>query len=366
MDTQKIKAKITAARRLVENCISPMEMGLWASRGRYANQLWTRDFALAGAPALALLGRHDVIRAHIQQLIKRQGEDGKIPILFLDDEKAFLRDKITRSIEQGKMSFVLKRYLEDSVENLSPWTRDSEFLFVLACGEFDWENSWPLALGECCEKAIGYVLRHQSGAAGLVLGADWRDTRTDLLNDILLSNNCLWYRALSLQRIDGMARDVRQQINEWFWTGSGYRDHLGTNTADTFGQALGVLYDIFPQSRYSAVLDSFAKFDTPMGYLSNDCRPNPVTPEEKVLLESDRMKQSFVVWPFIHGYAIIALLKMGERGLAEKAFQKYTDHDGFYEWYDPETGKGYGAAEQLWSAALYLRAAHAFGYNVKK
>jgi GH15 family glucan-1,4-alpha-glucosidase len=33
--------------------------------------------------------------------------------------------------------------------------------------------------------------------------------------------------------------------------------------------------------------------------------------------------------------------------------------NGFREWYDPATGKGYGAQEQLWSATLFLRAARA-------
>jgi GH15 family glucan-1,4-alpha-glucosidase len=55
---------------------------------------------------------------------------------------------------------------------------------------------------------------------------------------------------------------------------------------------------------------------------------------------------------------------MGRRRLAEEGFKKYTALDGFYEWYDPSTGKGYGAKDQLWSAALYLRAAKAYGLEL--
>ena len=76
------------------------------------------------------------------------------------------------------------------------------------------------------------------------------------------------------------------------------------------------------------------------------------------------MKQSFVIWPFIHGFAILALLKMGERALADQPFDEYTALSGFWEYYDPKTGKGYGAEEQLWSAALYLRVAAEFGHDV--
>ena len=44
---------------------------------------------------------------------------------------------------------------------------------------------------------------------------------------------------------------------------------------------------------------------------------------------------------------------------AKDQFKKLSSLESFREWYDPSTGKGYGAREQLWSAALYLRAAKA-------
>ncbi len=44
---------------------------------------------------------------------------------------------------------------------------------------------------------------------------------------------------------------------------------------------------------------------------------------------------------------------------AAAQFTKMLEHKGFREWYDPATGTGYGANEQLWSAVLLLRAADA-------
>jgi hypothetical protein len=57
------------------------------------------------------------------------------------------------------------------------------------------------------------------------------------------------------------------------------------------------------------------------------------------------------------GYAILAAQTMGPEGQAFAAEQraKLEALDGFYEWYDPATGAGYGAPLQGWSAALYLR-----------
>lgn len=361
------RTKIRAARQLVESCISPFGKGIWASRGRYANQLWTRDFVLAAAPALKLMGRDDVIGAHLAELIKRQRPDGKIPILFLDDTTAFLKAKIDRSIQEGKWSFMLKRYVETGgVEDLSPWTKDSEFLFVIGL----LENPDALWVDKelrktAAEAALTYV-RNNLMRCELVLGADWRDTNVWLNHTSLLSNNCLLFHALQLAGRLEEADVLKNRINKTFWRGHSYRDSLirRDEAEDTFGQALGVIHGVIPAERYPAVLESFDLLHTPNGYLSNDCRPNPVTPEERKLLRLKRMKQSFVIWPFIHGYAILALLKIGEKKLAEQAFDEYTQLLGFWEYYDPKTGRGYGASEQLWSAALYLRAAAALGHDV--
>lgn len=364
---QRPRTKIREARKLIESCISPFGKGVWASRGRYANQLWTRDFALAAAPALKLLGREDVINAHLAELIKRQRPDGKIPILFLDDQQAFLKAKIDRSIQEGKWSFMLKRFVETGgVEDLSPWTKDSEFLFAIALLENPDVPSIDKRQKEAAaEMALNYV-RNNLMRCGFVLGADWRDTNIWFNHTSVLSNNCLLFHALQLAGCADEADVLRNRINKTFWRGCSYRDSLirRDEAEDTFGQALGVIHGVIPASRYPAVLESFDLLHASHGYLSNDCRPNPVTPEERKLLRLKRMKQSFVIWPFIHGYAILALLKMGENVLADKALQEFTQLNGFWEYYDPKTGRGYGAKEQLWSAALFIRAAAALGHDV--
>ena len=127
--TTKTKEAIT----IVKNCIG--DHGVWASADRYRHQCWTRDFCLATS---YLFIYHDVLKNpnivvnHLVNLSKKQNYDGKIPILYLEDVNAFLRDKIKKSISAGKISFMLERYLDDDLENLTPHTRDSEVLFIIA------------------------------------------------------------------------------------------------------------------------------------------------------------------------------------------------------------------------------------------
>jgi len=72
-----------------------------------------------------------------------------------------------------------------------------------------------------------------------------------------------------------------------------------------------------------------------------------------------RINQHGVIWPFINGFMILAAIKAGLNDLAKTQFAKWNQTNGFFEWYDPITGQGYGSKEQLWSAALYLRTAEA-------
>jgi glycogen debranching enzyme len=61
-----------------------------------------------------------------------------------------------------------------------------------------------------------------------------------------------------------------------------------------------------------------------------------------------------VVWPFVVGYAILALRKIGTAealALAQEQTDKLRNID-CAEWYDPATGKGYGSPAQGWSASL--------------
>ena len=69
----------------------------------------------------------------------------------------------------------------------------------------------------------------------------------------------------------------------------------------------------------------------------------------------NRTPQHSIIWPFIHGFMILALVKEGKIDKAKEQFEKWNQLVGFHEFYDPKTGKGGGSRDQLWSACLYIR-----------
>lgn len=346
--------KINKAWMILEQCFG--EKGVWADPTRYKYQCWTRDFVFAVMPVLLALGQNDIVRTHLENISKRQRPDGKIPILFLDRVLPFLTDKIKRSISSRKISFMLRRYLAGQIENLTPGTKDSEILYLVGMYEYaerTKDQSLLVKYSECVRKALAYIEVNLM-QSGLVIGCDWRDTmHVELGDKALLTNNCLMYRAYILMREEEKAEKLRLRINEWFWNGSSYIDYMGNDRFDPLGGAFAVLFNIAPEERYASLIDSFHSVDTPFG-VAIKCRHNPVNADEKEVIERT---DGVVVWPFVVGFTSMALRKMKEYSFADKELRNMTALPGFREWYDPATGKGYGAIEQLWSAVLLLRAA---------
>jgi len=373
--------KAALAKDIITKCIGTN--GVWASRERYANQCWTRDFCLATSPVLLYdpdLKNLDIVRIHLMQLLERQKPNGKIPILYLDDEHEFLRDKITKSIETHKMSFMLKRYLDKDIENLTPHTRDSEVLFIIAVGEFlIVEPMTPykdqlLAASRLAMEYIKSIL-----VDGLILGADWRDIRDDLDDKPVLTNACLLYRAYQVLGETESAKKVKDILNQKYWVSNNFEtvrnkmnnkyllygmndyfsdhfcDYPGSTSFDMLGNALAILYDIADKDQTESIFRYVTtNLRTPAGFKTTETFLPALTTEEKHIMEKDKA----VVWPFVNGFILNAMLLKGGpkwQDIARNEFAKWEKLHGFYEWYDINEGKGYGSKDQVWSAALFLR-----------
>ena len=344
--------KTTEALRIVNSCLS-IGNGIFASPDRYKYQCWTRDLALAVAPLLFEIGEFTIVRVHLKNLSERQRENGQIPILFLSDELAWRKKKIA---ERGESSFMVKRYDKGELWNLTPGTKDSEILYVVAMYEYANSTSDFSLLneyGDAIKRAMAYVESHNLNEEGLAVGADWRDTMDVFLSDrTLLSNNVLLARAYDLMGEQAKAEAQRSKINKYFWKYDAFVDYIPDgDRPDPLGMALAVLHDVVPHNRYTRVRESLQTVDTDHG-VTIKCIHNPYTSGEKEVFEKT---EGVVVWPFIVGFSVMALHKMGYKDDARALFQKMDNLEGFYEWYDPTTGKGWGAKEQLWSATLYLR-----------
>lgn len=358
--TSIVSRKLQLARGIIETCIGPR--GVWASPVRYKYQCWTRDFVIATEEALFDLGMYEVAKTHLNELAKHQYQDGRMPIMFLDKPMRWLALKTWHSIRNWRMSFLLRQYFsKDGIGQLSPWTRDSEFLYVLGVARLSRvlnDDAFLAKHAQQISAALNYV-ESSLMKDGLIFGGDWRDTRPDLTDKFLLTNNCLLYQAYALLGETKKAAVLKDTVNNRFWTGSYYRDYIGVDDFDTLGNALAILFDIAPRNRWASIIQSAEALDTPYGYKLNKVTLPPKSKEETEIML--RTNQFGVIWPFIHGFMILAALKGGKDGVARRQFKKWTALDGFFEFYDPITGNGHGSVDQVWSAALYLRTTRALG-----
>lgn len=346
--------KFEQAISILRRCIG--EKGVWADPTRYRYQCWTRDFNIAIAPLLHQLGLHGIVRTHLDNLSMLQRPNGQIPILFLDDEKKFVADKKEKSRQQGRESFMLRRYHEGELWNLTPGTKDSEINYLAAMARYaQITNDYSLidSHRERVEAALAYVRAHIM-SEGLVVGCDWRDTMEKELGDKpLLTNNCLSRCAFDSGVLAPIDAEYWSMIRATFRREDGtYIDYPGSERFDPLGGSFAVMADIADIDDYDTLTEQFCAVDSPCG-VTIKCRHNPLNQEEREIIDHT---DGVVVWPFIAGFTVLALHEMDEKEFAQEQFDKLTALDGFREWYDPATGKGYGAQEQLWSATLYVRA----------
>lgn len=354
--------KLAEAHAIMKACEG--KKGLYASPYRYRDQCWTRDFTYAGQHYLLHHDGRDLARRHLKNLMARRLPDDRIPIMFLDRELRWLTGKAWNSFRNRRVSFLLKSYFSrDGVAALSPWTRDSELMLLVGVGDFCEMTGDDSLLSDhqpTIERSLEYIRRNLSDANGLIRGADWRDTRPDLDDARLLTNNCWLKRAYGHFGLrDDEARQC-EMINELFWNGRHYRDFIGSATArtdpdafDTLGNALAILLDIADAEQAARIIRSAEPLNTRFGYKLNDVTLPPKDATEADLMS--RISQVGVIWPFIHGFMALAQLKSGRRDLAERSMAQWCRLPGFYEYYDPETGSGHGSPDQMWSAAMFIR-----------
>ena len=368
------------ALNLIERCKGVK--GVWASTGRYNNQCWTRDFCLTICPLLLLGSRSrsrsgsgsqqsdiNLAKKHLGEIIKRQKPDGKIPILYLDDEKKFLRNKIEKALEQKTMSFMLSRYLDDELENLTPHTRDSEVLFIIAidqlvktlekqndCLDPDLDPDLDIFINSAA-KAARHALEYVKTILkdGLIHGADWRDTREDLNDKAVLTNACYLYKAYKIFNLDDEAEKVKEILKRDYWNGTYFRDYPGSDGFDILGNSLTVLYDITTEDQMNSIFEyAMENLSTPYGFKMTETFLPALNAKENEVMRRD----AAVIWPFIGGFLLSSMITKGGKKwycIASKEFDKWEKLEGFNEWYCIVEGGGYGSQDQIWSAALYLR-----------
>lgn len=325
----------------------------------YRNIYFTRDVAVS-IEGLVAVGLEEAVQRHLEGLKARQGKNCGIPDWFIDNWYAWAKQKFHRAVIERELVWMVAKKINRRFPGLIPSmgathdTTDSELHYINAIHAYaEAVRDHPLVDGY--SESMHRALRFAEGRInkdGLYTGVDWRDN-VRFPNDVtLLSNNALLFRAYQSLKLDDKAEALKTRIQEKFWNGSYHTDQPGGSHFDAFGQALAVLYEIATPEQYNSIASKFESMFTIFGLRANDLvTPDNLRGGERVSVK--RVNQNGKIWPFVEGYAALALKKMGKDDLARRILENWS---GFGEWYDPFTGKRGGARLQMWSAALYIRA----------
>jgi len=279
---------------------------------------------------------------------------------------------------------MLKRYLDDDLDNLTPNTRDSEVLFVITvcqylikCAqesinipkEFIQNKKYDelVQLYQGALNAMAYI-ENNILSNGLIAGADWRDVREDLDDKTILTNACFLYQAYKLMDTlstecetdpkyfhnQNKMKDIVNLIQTKFWNGFYFNDYPGCQKFDLLGNSLVILYGIANESQTESIFNYVTTSVGPHGIPTAETFLPPLNEKERQVMKRD----AAVIWPFTNGFMLEAMLASGNQKWIDYAineFNKWRQLDGFYEWYDIVDGHGYGRRDQGWTAALYLR-----------
>ena len=391
MTQQSVEIAFEMAQGVLEHACSPI--GLLASPDGYPH-VWARDSAITALGAGLLPEHEDFLRAALETLAGQQSELGAIPNnVSLASGRL---DHTNAGSVDSNLWFILSHYVQYRLFG------DSDFL----------HQSWP-----ALEKALLWLNYQDSNGCGLLEvheAADWADLLANRFN--VLYDNVLWYgslramatlaRAMGAVRstFDEMADDVRHKIRIVLWVGPESESEWGqdcpghTEWAHTLSQVTPVLvkrpyflpyvafrdfgdyYDVF--GNILAIVFGVSSDDQAkriLDYMNQVgvADPFPVRVLHPVIHPGDKDWREYYrnnnlnlpeqyhnggIWPFVGGFYIAALVKMGQIEEARTQLERLAavNHQGieaeweFNEWCHGRTGRPMGYPHQAWSAGMYI------------
>lgn len=324
----------------------------------------------------------DALRASIELLASHQAASGAIP----NNVDAASRKPNFRAYADGGLWWIIG----SSLFAPAPETARS-ILAWYACQDVD-----------------------QSGLLSMQEGADWQDLFCTRGKGLYL--NCLYVLALRAAakilpaesgRLTALAESVAEKINRWFWYhGDGNMLPLHSHTfstesrreLDSLGRKrflppkrhlVGEQYYL-PYLGFRAVGEWFDSLGNLLAILSGAASPQqsgiildfitrhgldqrPLVSLTPAVRSSDPDWRDYYgtlniphhyhnggIWPFIGGFYVAALVRMGRMDAAGAALQRLAamNLEGeFNEWHHGKTGEALGVRDQAWSAGMFIYAA---------
>ncbi|MCF6157989.1 MAG: glycoside hydrolase [wastewater metagenome] len=146
---------------------------------------------------------------------------------------------------------------------------------------------------------------------------------------------------------------------------------------DVFGNILSALFGLAYASKASRIVNTMLHLGIHQPYPIRVIH-KPI--QQKSLLwrpYMERHKQNLPyqyhnggIWPFVSGFWIMLLAKLGKKELAWKELERFAEANKvnnweFNEWFHGKTGKPMGMTGQSWNAAMFILAFHTLQDNIR-
>jgi glycogen debranching enzyme len=164
---------------------------------------------------------------------------------------------------------------------------------------------------------------------------------------------------------DSMGRAREMPEKQYLKNERYYLPYLGFRALgewfDSFGNILAILAGVADEQQSGIILDFISRYALdrwPLQSLTPAIQPgDPDWRSYYGSLNAPHHYHNGGVWPFLGGFYVAALVKMGQGEAAALALRKLAELNQcgqFNEWHHGETGVPMGAQDQAWSAGMYL------------
>jgi glycogen debranching enzyme len=355
----KIKEAYEKALKVLDLCSK--SRGFYAAYPGYQG-IWARDSVITSLGANLVNEKYKkVFKASLVTLAKQQSDKGQIPNAVMLKGKKIDYKSIDSSLWFVLGHYIYKKRYEDS-------------LF----------RKYRKRIGA----AVNWLSYQDMGEDGLLEQqptSDWQDAFPHRYGHTI-NTQALWYKVLNLVGRNKEARRVRDVCDnskdDGLWNGNYYipwrwknhnKYHERGEWFDSLGNLLAIVFDLADRKKSIKILNYIKK--------KKIDKPYPVRAIDPPIRRGSKDWQDYFddaeartpyhylnggIWTFIGAFYVLALLKVGYLGEAQRSLEKLAEANllspGFAEWIHGKSGKpgvsgdGRNDGNQGWNAGMYVLA----------
>jgi len=364
------------AIKVLKKCVNPK--GLYASAGKEGYfAVWARD-AVISLLGGSLIGNDfkDVFAKSLDLLAKNQSKHGQIPNC-VGDFNIDRQSEVTYTTIDSSLWFII-----------------GEHVYTKAYHRLEAGQSFARLQSvnhkKAIKRALTWVQYQDSGEDDLPEQhptSDWQDAFPHKYGHTI-NTQALYYQALKFLGQKKQAEKIKMIVNgkarkdldmfdkklgyylPWIW-----KNHDGDREQeqwfDSLGNLLAIITGLAEPKRADDILNfiDYKGINEPYPMKAIFPPIKPGDPEWRSYFEKCDAREPFMyanagIWPYIGGFYVAALVKMGQYDKAREELESlaYANKEGaegeweFSEWLDGILGKPTGNTLQAWSAGMYIYA----------